>query len=150
MLHRFFIATILSILSFNIATAGELRQCGVESNLANIWEPWEDYTRTFANGNIRIAAVDTGGEPTCCAEHLVILSPHPEWNRSCTVLSSNGSLGFNYMYFDEITTSYDPAKGLLLAVPVSYYDYEASGADRFEPETFHIRINQTTGTVELE
>ncbi len=66
------------------------------------------------------------------------------------MLSSNDSFGFNRMYFDEITANYDPAKGLLLAVPVSYYDYEASGVERFEPETFYIRINQSTGTVELE
>lgn len=150
MIRKFFIASILSILSLNTAIAGELRQCDWVASVHNIWEPWEDYTRTFASGNIRIVAMDTGGEPTCCAEHLVILSPHPEWGRSCTVLSSNESLGFNRMYFDEITASYDPAKGLLLSVPVSYYDYEASGVERFEPETFNIRINQATGTVELE
>jgi hypothetical protein len=37
-----------------------------------------------------------------------------------------------------------------LSVPVGYYDYEASGVERFNPEDILVRINQATGTVELE
>ena len=148
---RTLLTTAFLIISTTItASAASLNECDRVSSVRNVWEPWEESTRTFANGQIRIVAMDTGGEPTCCSQHLVILSPNPEWGRNCTVLSSTESSGFLDIYFDEITTSYDPSKGLLLSVPVGYYDYEASGVERLNPEDILVRINQATGTVELE
>ena len=41
----------------------------------NIVEPWEKNSRTFSSGHIRIALLDTGGEPVCCAQHLLVTYP---------------------------------------------------------------------------
>ena len=32
-----------------------------------VMEPWEQNTRTFYNGQVRVAVVDTDGEPACCS-----------------------------------------------------------------------------------
>lgn len=150
MIRSFLLAVALVSTSFSPLSAASLNECDWVSSVRNVWEPWEESTRTFANGQIRIVAMDTGGEPVCCSQYLVILSPNPEWGRSCTVLASTDGSGFLDVYFNEITASYDPAKGLLLSVPVGYYDYEASGVERFNPEDILVRINQGTGSVELE
>lgn len=145
------VAVFLTALLFSTAPIAQtLGECDWRSSLRNIGEPWEDYTRTFASGAIRITATDTGGEPVCCSQHLVIQAPHPEWFDSCAVLSGNQDLGFLDVYFEDITASYDPAKGLLLAVPVGYYDPENEYTDPDLFETIYVRINQSTGSIAIE
>src|SRR5690606_20380504 len=71
---KIILATALALLA-PAAMAQVITDCDWIGNPANIAEPWEINTRTFANGNIRVARLDTGGEPVCCASHLLILSP---------------------------------------------------------------------------
>lgn len=139
--------------------AGVLAQvitdCDWIGNPANIVEPWDVNTRTFANGNIRVAWLDTGGEPVCCSSHLLILSPSGDGRdgpayRQCRVASARPGTGFYAVDVPGITASYDPVLGLSLSVPVDHWH---SGMDQGRPpirERMEISINQATGTVVSE
>jgi hypothetical protein len=127
---------------------------GFIASPANIFEPWEEHSRPYANGAIRIAHLDTGGEPVCCASHLLVLSPaggvdEPEY-RACHVVSGGGGLGFNWVDIPGTTASYDPVRGLLLSVPVWHWH---DGMNQGRPaivERMEVRINQAAGTVAVE
>lgn len=130
-----------------------ISECDWPASLRNIMEPWEDHTRTFANGKIRIAHVDTGGEPVCCSSYLAILAPTGSEieleSRQCKLLTDGPEMsGFNWIAFDAITASYDPGLGLLLNVPVERYDFAGDGTTI--PATIGIRINQATGEIYTE
>ena len=91
------------------------------ASAVNIAEPWDKNSRTFSNGNIRVALVDTGGEPACCSSHLVILSPTGEQGvegRACHLVNDHDGLGFVGLDLAKATTAYDPKKGLLLTLPL--------------------------------
>ena len=92
------------------------------SSVHNIVEPLDKSTRTYANGTIRILHLDTGGEPACCSSYMAILAPDPVnelGDRQCKLLADTHSgLGFMAIELQDIQSSYDPAQGLLLRVPV--------------------------------
>lgn len=118
--------------------------------VASVWaiaEPWEANTRTFANGAIRLVVLDTI-EPAAAAFHLAIL--HPPWDtlggRICTQVSASDGLGFGGMDMGPAVASYDPARGLTVALPVSTYDPEA--ADFYSERLLSVTINQSTGQVQ--
>jgi len=137
------------------ATAQVIADCDWVGTAANIVEPWADHSRTFANGAIRVAVVDTGGEPACCSSHLMILSPSGDGTmdpiyRQCHVASAREGWGFYGVDVARITASYDPARGLLLSVPVDHWH---EGIDQGRPpieERMEIRVNQSTGAVTAE
>ncbi|WP_425046631.1 hypothetical protein [Primorskyibacter sp. S87] len=106
--------------------------------------------RNYANGNVKLGVVDTGGEPVCCSQHLVVTVPHPERKRQCFILSANDQAGFWGIDVSKIISEYDPAKGLLLRVPVASYDPDTGGIDRSTIRAVPMRINQATGVVKLE
>ena len=87
-----------------------------------------DQTKSFSNGKIKIAHVDTDGEPVCCSEHLLIFIPSAEIGSQCFAVSqtagqdSTSARGFHRIEFNRITASYDPKRGLLLNVPYRLYD----------------------------
>ena len=133
------------------APAQVIEECGWVGSPANIVEPWQAHSRTYANGAIRIALLDTE-EPVCCAAHLLVLSPSGQDEgpgyRQCHVVSDrDGGLGFNLIDFDAIASSYDPALGLRLDVPFWRY---TDGRDRGRPGALALRINQASGAVTLE
>lgn len=136
------------------ATAQVVADCDWLGAAANIPEPWEVHSRTFANGAIRVAAADPG-EPACCAVHLMVLSPSgdgrddPVW-RQCRVVSASEGLGFFTVDVPGITASYDPAKGLLLSVPVEHWLGEGTAGPVAVPDRMEVRINQATGSVTVE
>ena len=71
-------ALICTLLPTGAWAEARIAECeGWPLNVRNIVEPFDQSTRTFANGNIRILHIDTGGEPVCCSSHLVILAPNP-------------------------------------------------------------------------
>lgn len=120
---------------------------------AAIAEPWSTQTRTFAQGAIRVAHLDTDGEPVCCPSHLMILSPAgapPEDYRVCHMVSAQtvAPMGFLHIDVAGIASSYDPERGLLLTVPTRTYLDANTGA--YSEGTFAVRINQATGAVTLE
>jgi len=126
---------ILKLLPLALALAGpvaaqQVRPCGnggdfpYETTAMAIAEPWEANTRSFAGGDIRVAVMDTW-EPALGAYYLMVLfwsggGSEPDI-RYCNVVS-NGSLGFVSMTLEGLKTSYDPAQGLLLSVPTTFYN----------------------------
>jgi len=152
MMRRMFTPLAAALMAGGAAAQSLSDGCGWTASPVNIVEPWSDYSRTFANGAIRIALLDTAGEPVCCPIHLLILSPSAEEegpeSRQCHVVSDTADgLGFNEIDFAGIAASYDPALGLRLDVPVWRY---TDGLDRGRPGRLAVRINQATGAVTLE
>lgn len=139
----------------SLVAAQAITDCEWIGNPAHIVEPWEVNTRTFANGAIRVAWLDTGGEPVCCSSHLLILSPSGDGSdgpayRQCTVASAQPGMGFYSVDVPGITASYNPAKGLLLSVPIGHWHPGMENGAGPIPDRMEIRINQATGTVVFE
>lgn len=129
-------------------------ECDWIASPAHIAEPWADNTRSYANGAIRVARLDTGGEPVCCSAHLLVLAPSSPAEgpvyRQCFVVSGAPGLGFHDIGIAGIEASYDPARGLLLSVPVFHWH---EGVERGDPgiaERMELRINQALGHVVVE
>lgn len=143
------------LMAFAATPAGAVvvRGCEDGSNTAavtNIVEPWEKNSKTFYNGQVRVALLDTGGEPACCSLHLLIMSPgiakdEPAY-QDCHVVSDHANLGFGDIVFEKMTASYDPKKGLLIAFP-----YVVSGGDGEQhPGVAKLRLNLARGTLAVE
>lgn len=143
-------AAVVTTLASSAALAEPtLSACEGPARVDAIIEPWEQNTRTFANGAIRIIGLDTA-EPACCSYHMAIIAPAPQeenWPRQCLVLNDGGEwTGFQYLDVATVESSYDPGKGLLLSVPVERY---IDGVQSTKL-TVDIRINQATGDVTIE
>lgn len=149
-----FFALPIAALPF-AASAQVIADCDWVANPANIAEPWEGNSRSYANGAIRIALLDTGGEPVCCSAHLLILAPsgrdqgEPEY-RACHVFSARPGTGFFGIDVARTEASYDPARGLLLSVPVYHWTPEVEAGAAPIEDRAEIRINQATGVVSWE
>ena len=134
------------------AAAQVVSDCDWVANPANILEPWDAHTRTYANGAIRVAALDTGGEPVCCSAHLLVLSPsgagtdEPVY-RQCRVVSAQPGMGFYSLDIAGIEARYDPAKGLMLSVPVGHWHSGMDAGAGPIPERLEVVINQASGAV---
>jgi hypothetical protein len=103
----------IALLPFG-ALAQEVGTCDdFRTQASNLAEPWQDNTRLFANGAIRIALMDTL-EPAAGAFHLMILSlPADELGLpQCRVVSATGTMGFAFLTLDDLIPGYDPANGL--------------------------------------
>lgn len=138
--------TAATLIAFNApASAETVEDCDWRASLHAMAEPWEDNTRTFANGNVRLAVTDTI-EPAAGAFHLVILSPPYDelGGRQCAVVSSNGSIGFSGLTLNNMTSAYDPAIGLTFTLEASDYDPETGGS---VPQTLTVTLNQATGEI---
>ena len=127
-----------------------IQNCDYVGSTADRLALWSQASRTFANGAIRVAALDTGGEPVCCSNHLMILAPDPNIGEACYVLSDRSGEGFRQVFVSEIESSYDPGEGLLLQVPVGRYDPDTGGVDPNGLMRVPVRINQATGVVNIE
>ncbi|GAB4265187.1 MAG: hypothetical protein Kow0013_13100 [Pararhodobacter sp.] len=150
------LVTLAAVLSLHAAAGAQVvTDCGWIGSPANIVEPWEQHSRTFANGNIRVAWLDTGGEPVCCSSHLLVLSPSGNGSdgpvyRQCRVVSARAGEGFFAVDVPGITATYDPARGLLLSVPVGHWHPAMESGAPPIWERMDIRINQATGAVRYE
>ncbi len=126
-----------------------ISQCGGQARVDAIVEPWSQATRTFANGKIRIIALDTA-EPACCSFHLAIIAPNPEDElglRQCVTLNDGAEwTGFQSVSVSNTQSSYDPGRGLLLSVPVERY----IDGIRSTKLIVDVRINQATGAITIE
>ena len=111
-----------------------------------IAEPWEANTRTFANGAVRVAILDTI-EPAAAAFHLLVLSPpHDELGeRQCRIVSAGaGWTGFGALSFERLEAAYDPAQGLVLVLDMGLYNPATTLSDAL---ALRVTINQATGVV---
>lgn len=130
------------------AAAQSVADCDWRARADAIMEPWEENTRTYSGERVRIARLDLI-EPAAAPFHLLLISPPFDelGARQCKVISFADSIGFSSIKFQEITSAYDPSKGLTLRLPVSApTDDGAMGA----LETLAITLNQSTGDIALD
>jgi hypothetical protein len=147
-MRMFKFLTLATVLAAPVA-AQQVQPCGnggdfpFETTAMAIAEPWEANTRSFADGDIRIAVMDTW-EPALGAYYLMVLF----WSgadteadiRYCSLVS-NGSLGFVSMTLDGLTSRYDPALGLVLSVPTTFYN---PSDDELEEGVLEVVLNRKT------
>ncbi|MFK7791657.1 MAG: hypothetical protein AB8B88_03195 [Devosiaceae bacterium] len=145
MIRRFLLSlTALACLAAP-AVAITVEPCDWRASLEGIPAPWEEHTRTFANGDVRITVTDMI-EPAAGAYHLVIISPpYDELGaKQCQVVSLDGSLGFARMIPASAQSSYDPATGLTLILPSGTYNHDTGGVNECD---LSVTINQATGQI---
>lgn len=126
-------------------TAQHVAECDWQSGARNIAEPWEENTRTFAKGAVRLALLDTL-EPAAAAFHLLILSPpyNEVGDRQCRVVSLSDGLGFYGVDFAGIDAGYDATTGLTFRLPIRLYSQQDHESD---PATLTVTLNQSTGDI---
>ncbi|MEL6959384.1 MAG: hypothetical protein AAGL89_10580 [Pseudomonadota bacterium] len=119
--------------------------CDWQARADAIVEPWEENSRTFANGEVRVAYLDVI-EPAAASAYLLILHPpyHEVGGRTCTVVGLDEGLGYGGFIFSELEAEYDPATGLSITVPGFIYLPEESFQNSALIRT---TINQATGDV---
>src|SRR5262245_9851106 len=110
-------------------------------------------TRAYSEGKIRVAHVDTDGEPVCCSSHLLVIIPAPELGSQCFAVSqkaassASSARGFSNIELNKLKASYDAQRGLLLSVPYTLYNDGGPG----RPGTANVRVNLSgKGSVRIE
>lgn len=152
-MKRLILAGLALLAATAPAAALSIVDCNDDQITASAWnlaEPWEKNTKTFSNGNVRVALIDTGGEPVCCSMHLLILSPTGDENdefRACHIVNNEGHMGFVGVDFAALTARYDAGKGLLISVPYALYN-DAGGPQK--RGIAKVRVNAKTGAVTAE
>lgn len=135
-------------MSQEIPFDGMVHSCNDATRADTIAEPWEDNAATYSDGAIRIARLDLA-EPAGAAVKLLVLSPpHNELGlRQCRVVSPSDGLGFYDIDFAQREASYDPQRGLTIAVPARQYlpESEQGGDDGWFLLT--VTINQQSGDI---
>ena len=131
------------------ATAAEVGPCNELDRISNL----VGQTKSYSDGKIKIAHVDTDGEPVCCSSHLLVIIPAPDMGSQCfavsqTAAKSDGSArGFSNIEFSRIKSSYNAKRGLLLDVPYTLYNEGRKG----RPGSTKVRVNLTgDGSVTIE
>jgi hypothetical protein len=130
------------------AQAQEVGECDWRASAAALGEPWEENSRTFASGAVRLALLDTV-EPAAGALHMLVLSPPYDelGTRQCRVVSHQGGIGFAGLEFDMLEASYDAAIGLIFQVPVTTMVPEDGS---FAAGILTFTLNQATGDIFAE
>ncbi len=140
------LALVLLPLGTLPAAAVTVSVCNEMADVRAVAEPWEANTKTFAKGDIRLVVLDTV-EPAAGAFHLVILHPPRDELGSpmCSMVSAAEGIGFSDMGLAPATAGYDPARGLVVTLPVALYNADTTGFDR---ATLSVTINQSSGQVQ--
>ncbi|MEM6324553.1 MAG: hypothetical protein AAF748_12745 [Pseudomonadota bacterium] len=123
-----------------------LEDCGSwQGSARNVPEPWDQYSRIFANGAVRITLLDTI-EPAAGAFYLMIQSPpYDELGiRQCVIIMDSTSMGFAGLEFMQLQAAYDPATGLIFRLPATLFAPATGG---FDPAILAVTVNQATGNV---
>lgn len=132
--------------------AQSVGDCGEWSLARNLPEPWEENSATYANGQLRLAVLDTL-EPAATAIHLMILSPPLDelGDRQCKTVSlvaapdqGGWPTGFMAIDFAARRADYDPVTGLQITLPVRVFNPGLPDGDR---AALDITINQQTGQI---
>jgi hypothetical protein len=129
------------------ASAQTVRDCDTwQTSARNLPEPWSASSRTFANGAIRVALLDTV-EPAAGAFYLMVLSPPYDelGGRICALVAeADGNIGFAGIAFDAMQAAYDPTTGLTLTTPVQRFNPDTGG---FVNRRLDVTINQAAGAI---
>lgn len=136
----------------SVGRAAVVVDCAQWIGADTLIEPWEETSRTFSRGSIRVAEVDLG-EPDCCARHFIVLMPANMYGgRVCALVARNALVpnGWAKVGVEDAAAERVPEGGLRVSVPVYRYDPSTGGADLENGETVFVRVRQAAGTVELE
>ena len=142
----------LSLLMPTLGAADVVVDCGELAGAETIIEPWEEHTRTFSHGSVRVAVVDLG-EPECCRQHLIVLyAANMYGGRGCALVARNALVpnGWHKVGLGEAIASRDDVPGLRISVPVYSYDPATGGADPATRREVAIRVRQAAGAVSLD
>ena len=149
---RLVLAAALAVAAALPAAATQVRNCDYAANVASIAEPWERNTRGFYNNNVRVALLDTGGEPVCCSQHLLVLLPDRagavpgmDEGRLCRIVGDREAMGFLGIEFQRMRARHDRG-GLLLEFPVHIY----GDGVRNRRSVARVRIDVGRGVVTAE
>jgi hypothetical protein len=136
------------------ASAVEVRPCDYAASVQSIAEPWERNTRSFYNNAVRVALLDTGGEPVCCSQHLLILLPDRaghvpgmDEGRLCRVVGDREQMGFLSIDVSRMRTRYDAGRGLLIEFPYRQYGHDGL---RHPQGVARVRVDTDRGLVTPE
>ncbi|MEM6477622.1 MAG: hypothetical protein AAF647_01110 [Pseudomonadota bacterium] len=133
----------VSFLAAAPAAAQEVHECDFRARADAIVEPWSLFSRTFANGAVRLALMDLV-EPALGPLHIFVVSPPFDelGTRQCKIISVEGTFGFAGVLFEDMQASYDPATGLTFIMDVQVFD----GFDA-RPRVLEFTLNQATGEI---
>ena len=103
--------------------------------------PASQNVRTYANGDIKIMHLNTYFEPAGGASHLMVIYPRKnDFFPHSRIIST-----FSYIFLPQTKSTYDPATGLTLTIPVSIFD----GED-FVMRNLTLTINQESEEIVVE
>lgn len=141
------LATTIFAATISYAQAQSIEACDWVSSAANLIEPWEQNTRTFANGDVRIAALDTI-EPGAAAFHLLVVSPPYDelGSRQCKIVGISSGIGFSGLDFGSLNARYDPAIGLTFTMDVQV---SSPNSGSFDSRVVQFTLNQSTGDMQV-
>jgi hypothetical protein len=128
------------------AQAQEVTPCDWRASAAAVVEPWDENARTFANGAVRLALLDTI-EPAAAAFHILVLSPPFDevGGRQCRIISADAAgSGFEATDFAALEADYEPSTGLLFMMPARLYDPKDGPA---KMGRLSFALNQATGEI---
>lgn len=136
------------------AHADVVRECDDRIGVGVIAEPWEEWSRSYANNTVRVAVLDYE-EPASSSLILMVLywTTDPHEGRICKFITQGKGFpdGWAAIRFDEITSDYNPSEGLILSIPVLPYDAAGhTGADESAKYNVTFAINRSTGTLTLK
>ena len=149
---RLWIAAGLSAATLALASpaaAMTVRACdGLTENAQNIVEPWSANSWAFYQGRVRVAVVDTGGEPACCSSHLLVMfdDPTEEGGVVCRIVSDRGRSGFAGIDAKSVKAGYDARRGLLVSFGYSVFPQGGDGS-RTVTGVGKVRVNLGRRTV---
>lgn len=121
------------------AAAQTVEDCDWRTDMRFIAEPWEENTRTFANGAVRLVLIDTW-EPAATPFQIVAISP-PYGEMGWPQCRAIGA--FAGIDFAALEAGYDPTMGLQFTVPVEDWVQDLVTL----PRLLQITLNQATGNV---
>ncbi len=140
------LAVLLSVMAASPVASQQVGPCNDGRSGAHaLVEPWEQSTRLFANGAVRLAITDIT-EPAAGSFFLMILSPPLDelGLRQCRLVRASDGVGFAGLTLDGIVATYDPAAGLRFVLPARRYVPESGD---FTDATLAVTLNQATGAI---
>lgn len=143
-LIRNVIAALLLMLP-SIGMSQSVGPCTELTRVDLIAEPWDANTRSFGDGAVRIAVVDTIA-PAIGAFHLILFSPPLDENdkRQCRVISGTEEYGFGGLSLEGISVDFEPGQKLELKIAAAVFEPDG---ETFVGKTLLIDVDQSSGEI---
>jgi len=120
----------------------DMYECDWRARAEAIPEPWSEYSKTFANGDVRIAYLDLI-EPAAKSIYIMVLSPpYSELgDRTCRLIGYDGD-GFSNGEFSTLSADYNASEGLKFKLQVSV---PTGGTPEFQDAILVFGLDQRLG-----